>query len=250
MNKLYQHITHPFKLSFAWIYQGLKLLRQRPLAILLVSGSCVGLFLIGFFAATFLRTSFALVIVASLGLSVVFPLTLTCLAIVVNSEFKSQEHKFKFVLRQIWESNSVRLIIIYLLLVALLSLGSSYLTLMLPAFENSIGLTMEVALLVLQLVSLLAIPCNIATHGTIKPFKLLALGLRALLVNFIPCFLFLLIMLLAMFVAIVVAKLAAEIIGVWALIIYVIELWLFVTWFGLSAAFMARKIMGGTHPSV
>ena len=118
---------------------------------------------------------------------------------------------------------------------------------MLPAFENSIGLTMEIALLVLQLVSLLAIPCNIATHGTIKPFKLLALGLRALLVNFIPCFVFLLIMLLAMFVAIVVAKLAAEIIGMWALIIYVIELWLFVTWFGLSAAFMARKIMG-THP--
>lgn len=247
MNKRYQNITYPFRLSFTWCYQGLKLLRKNPISILLISGACLVLFLLGFFTASFLRSGFTLVLLASVGVSVVFPLTLTSLAIVVNSNFSAQPKKAKFILNQIWETHSVRLIVIYLLLVLLISLSGSYLTIMLPAFDFQIGVIMELILLVLQLVALLAMPTNIATRGTIKPFKLLLSALRALLFNLIPCVLFLIVILLGLFVAIAIAKLAAEIIGVWALIIYVIELWIFITWFGLSAAFMARKVMGTEH---
>ncbi len=243
MNKLYQKIVSPFRLSFDWCYQGLKILRQNPISILLLSGACLVLFLLIFFASSFLHSQFTLVIVASVGVSLVFPLTLVCLGIVVNNDFVSQKHKVNFILNQIWETQSVRLIVIYLLLVLLISLSGSYLTIILPNLDFQIDVFMEILLLVLQLVALLAMSTNVANHGAIKPFKLLFAGLRALIYNFIPCLLFLIVILFGLFVAIAVAKLAAEIIGVWALIIYVIELWVFITWFGLSSAFMARKIM-------
>lgn len=247
MNKLYQSITQPFRLSLTWCYQGLKLLRENPVSILLVSGACLVLFLLGFFAARFLRSGFTLVLLASVGVSVVFPLTLICLGVVVNSNFTLRQNKAKFMFSQIWETHSVRLIMIYLLLVLLISLSGSYLTIIFPAFNFQIGVIMELLLLILQLVSLLALPTNVATCGRIKPFKLLLSGLHGLFFNFIPCLLFLIVILLGLYIAIAVAKLAAEIIGVWALIIYVIEVWVFITWFGLSAAFMARKIMGTRH---
>mgnify|MGYP000234542174 FL=1 len=110
----------------------------------------------------------------------------------------------------------------------------------LPEYQAVLSYILEATLALLQIVMLIAIPANITYQG--KPFHALAYGLCAFGVNFIPCMLFLLIVFVILFAAIAVAKLVALLIGTWALIIYVLELWLFVTWLGLASAKMARDL--------
>lgn len=229
-----------FSAFLHWISAGAISLWLNPWRLLLLSAICLSLFGFGLLAGSVLQSNFVIVTIASLCLSLIFPLLLSCLAIAEYKQGLHEELQFKLIFRAFWQGTNLRLVIVYALLVLLVSLSCSYLLYLLPEYQAVLSYILEIVLALLQIIMLIAIPANISYQG--KPFHALAYGLRAFGVNFIPCMLFLLIVFISLFAAIAVAKLAALLIGSWALIIYVLELWLFVTWLGLASAKMARDL--------
>jgi hypothetical protein len=235
-------IVQRVKVSYflRWIITGAASLWLNPWRLLLLSAACLSLFGLGLFAGSILQSNFVIVTIASLCLSLIFPLLLSCLAIAELKQSYHEELQFKLIFRQFWQGTNLRLVIVYALLVLLVSLSCSYLLYLLPEYQAVLSYILETILALLQIIMLIAIPANISYQG--KPFHALAYGLRAFGVNFIACMLFLLVVFVILFAAIAVAKLVALLIGTWALIIYVLELWLFVTWLGLASAKMARDL--------
>ncbi len=223
-----------------WISSGFMSLWLNPWRLLFLSAICLSLFGFGLLAGSILQSNFVIVTIASLCLSLIFPLLLSCLAIAEYKQSLHEDLSFKSIFSKFWQGTNLRLVFVYALLVLFVSLSCSYLLYLLPEYQAILSYILEVLLALLQIVMLIAIPANITYQG--KPFHALAYGLRAFGVNFLPCMLFLLMVFVILFAAIAVAKLVALLIGTWALIIYVLELWLFVTWLGLASAKMARDL--------
>ncbi len=229
-----------FSYFLRWAKFAVSSLWLNPWRLLLLSAGCLPLFLLIFVAGNFIQSSFIIVTIASLGLSLIFPILLAALAIVARRLRQQQPVLYRVIVSEFWHGANLRLIFVYALLVLFFSLSCNYLLFLIPEYKLVLSYALEVILAILQIIMLIAIPLNTQFSG--KPFHVLAYSTRAFVINFVPCMLFLLMVLLILFGAIALAKLAALLIGTWALIIYVLELWLFVTWLGLATANMSHDL--------
>jgi len=228
----------------SWFKAGISVFRQHFFKTALVTVILLALFALFLGLGMVFGESYLVRVIVAVAMSAIFPLLIGAQSIsyysLTATDFSwSLKNKFARLLR--W--NTVRLIVIYLLLALLISLGGQYLSLKNEQLIPLANLLVDVLLLGLQLVFFIALPINILSNGQIPPFKSLLLGIKAILFNFIPTIAFMFIFLLLLLVAVFIALPLTKFIGLYALIIYALEIALFLMFLGVCVAVMARDLV-------
>ena len=144
---------------------------------------CLSLFGFGLlFRQCFYKSNFVIVTIASLCLSLIFLYFYLVWLLRSISKGYMKNYNLKLIFRAFWQGTNLRLVIVYALLVLLVSLSCSYLLYLLPEYQAVLSYILEAALVLLQIIMLIAIPANISYQG--KPFHALAYGLRAFVCKF------------------------------------------------------------------
>jgi hypothetical protein len=231
-------------LSFIfWIKDGFMLMWRNALKTLTISAIWMIVFAVFMIVGKLFAANYIASIIISIGLSLILPLLIASLAAAVELIGRAEPWRFRQVFALLRPGATIRLIIIYVLMSLVISLGSQYLAGLFPANEIIFNLVMDVLLLFLQLVILISLPMSVYQRGITLPFRALGIGLRGLVINFIPCILFLICIFLLILLALAIALLFTKLLGEYALIIYIIEMVLFLTCFGLSSAVMSERIV-------
>lgn len=233
--------TRPFE-GLNWIIDGMKIFVKKPVKLMIVSLP----FLFGFSGIMWINIqgiyTASGALLATFILSLIFPLSLQ--AIVVS--YKQLEDYGKISLSksyaQVFSFNGLRLILVYVLLVLFCSFGSNYLFNLIQTETVVINYVFQTIFIILQFIILLAVPLNVYTKNQFKPFQILFLGLKGLFHNFIPCLTLIVSAFIILIIAIIIAKYTAVIIGKLAIVFYLLELWLFVSWLGTAAIAMFKAI--------
>ncbi len=216
-----------------WLSHGLIGLKKNWLIsalVLLVTGIAAVLMLAAGLVLSKIFHSSILVFILAALVSALLAIAVALLVIAYDSHSRN----LKYLLSVIWESNSLRIIFIYLLLLLMVSLGGSLLYFQLPQFEVAINISMEIVLFILQILSFIVIPLNILTKGQVKPFHVFGYGLQILGKNILAIICLLMMMFVVLSMATTVTSLLAHFIGKFALAIYVIEVWSLLTLFVFS----------------
>ncbi len=225
-----------------WITEGIRILAQKPFQLLIVSLP----FLFGFSGIMWVNIqgiyTASGALLATFILSLIFPLSLQ--AIIVS--YKQFEDKGKISLSktysQVFSFSGLRLILVYVLLVLFCSFGSNYFFSLIQIETVAINYIFQSIFIVLQFIILLAVPLNIYSKNQFKPFHVLFLSLKGLIRNLIPCLTLIISAFVILILAILLAKYIAIIAGKLAIVFYLLELWLFVTWLGTTAIAMFKAI--------
>ena len=89
-----------------WVKFAVNSLWLNPWRLLLLSASCLSLFLLIFVAGNFIQSSFIIVTIASLGLSLIFPMLLAALAIAARYLDQQQPVLYRVILREFWHGSN------------------------------------------------------------------------------------------------------------------------------------------------
>ncbi len=230
-------------LSFiGWITAGIQTFRQSSLKYLLISAIFMFIFLMVFIISSQFQGEFVFSLIITSILSLMFPLGLASLCIASREYQQNQVIQIKKVFADLFAGPSIRLTIVYVLILLLISIASSYILLKLPTMQVAFSYLLEVAYVILQMIILIAIPMNILVDDKMPPFQALGTASKALLANFVPCLIFIICVFAILIVAIILAKAFSLLVGSAAIFIYLIELWIFVIWLSLSSVAMVKSI--------
>lgn len=227
-----------------WYKSGFSVLKQHFFKTALITVILIAAFA-GFFAVGMLfGDSYLVRVVIAIGMSLIFPLLIGAQA---GNYFCLVSNPAEWSLKKIFAGltkwNIIRLIVTYLLLALLVSLGGQYLQLQYNELTPLINIVVDILLVALQLILFIALPINILAGGKILPFKSLSLGIRAIIRNFTPALAFIFILLLLLLVAVFIALPLVKFIGIYALIVYVLEIALFLMFLGLCVTAMANDLI-------
>lgn len=228
--------------GFNWVVSGVKILMTKPFKLLLASLP----FLFGFAGIMWFNIqgiySASAGLLAAFVLSLIFPLSLQAIVLAYKEFEEGRKIYLARLYAQVFSFNKLRVILVYVLLVLFCSLASNYLFSLIEADSVIMNYTFQCVFIVLQFIILLAVPLNIYSKSQFKPFYVLFLSLKALLRNFIPCLTLIISAFVILILAIVIAKYVAVIVGKIAIVFYLFELWVFVTWLGTTAIAMYKSI--------
>ncbi len=93
----------------------------------------------------------------------------------------------------------------------------------------------------MQILILIAIPANVFMQGLIKPFHALGYAVKTLLRNFLQFMVFFICIGLIFIVVLAIAYWSSKLIGIWGIMIYILSVWVLLTWVNLSFSYMAGK---------
>lgn len=229
-----------FKGMLNWHILSARALYARPFLYLGLSLFWLAVLVVAFLCGSHFQDYFWVASSMAVGISLVFPFTLASIAAAYKLDGAAVSTKL---CASLWRGYSLRLIVVYVMLLLAVSLAVSYLQANWPEHWLAIKYTSEVIYLLLQLSILIALPANILLDGQIKPYHALSYALQAVVCNVLPIILFLAGMLVVLLLAIVSAQLLGHVLGKVAVVVYVIELWLLVTWISLSATIMAKQLL-------
>ena len=227
---------------FGWIIAGIQTFRQSPLKYLLISAIFMLIFLMVFIISSQFQGEFVFSLIITSILSLMFPLGLASLCIASREYQQNQVIHIKRVFADLFAGPSIRLTIVYVLILLLISIASSYILLKMPTMQVAFSYLLEVAYVLLQMIILVAIPMNILVDDRMPPFQVLGISTKALLTNFVPCLIFIFCVFAILIVAIILAKAFSLLVGAAAIFIYLVELWLFIIWLSLSSVAMVKSI--------
>lgn len=225
-----------------WSYFGLLEFRKSPLKFMLISAVFLILFTIVFLLSSLYQGTFIYASSITFLLSLMFPTGFASLVIAYREYDEVGKIEALKTFRKLITGHSLRLIIVYVLLLMLVSLGSGYLAFIFPASQKIADYTMEVILVFLQTLILIAIPVNLLIDRNLEPFHAMWFSAKALFINLIPCMLFMLSVFLILVILIMLAKFAGLWLGKIALLFYLFELWAFVIWLCLAAVGMTKSL--------
>lgn len=228
--------------GISWIIEGMRIFSKKPLPLLIVSLP----FLFGFTGIMWINiqgvytTSGALL--ATFVLSLIFPLSVQAITVSYKQFEDNHEIRLSKSYNQVFSLNGLRLILVYVLLVLFCSFGSNYFFSLVQSESVIINYVFQSVFIILQFIILLAIPLNVYSKKRIRPFRILFLSLIGLIRNFIPCLTVITSAFILLILAILLAKYLAIVAGKGAIVFYLLELWLFVTWLGTTAIAMFKAI--------
>lgn len=227
-----------------WFKSGFLVLKRHFLKTALIAVILLAFFAGFLFLGKLFANNYIAILLVTVGLSLVFPVLLGAEA---ASYYYLIEENQVWSLKKIFATfkqwNIIRLIIVYLLLTLLISLGGQFLTIKNEELVPIVNLVVDILLLGLQMVFFIALPTNIRFGAVIPPFRSLALGIKAIGYNFIPALAFILIMIMLLLAAVFIALPLSKIIGIYALTIYAAEVVLFLMFLGLCTAAMAKDLV-------
>lgn len=228
--------------GFNWVISGTKILMAKPVQLLLASLP----FLFGFAGIMWVNIqgvySASGGLLAAFILSLIFPLSLQAIVLAYKEFEEGGQIHLSKLYAQVFSFNKLRVILVYVLLVLFCSFASNYLFSLIEVDSAILNYTFQCIFIVLQFIILLAVPLNIYSKSQFKPFHVLFLSLKGLLRNFIPCLTLIVSAFAILILAILIAKYIAVIAGKVAIIFYLLELWIFVTWLGTTAIAMYKSI--------
>ncbi len=248
------------KISFAALFSslvsGLNLLKNSPVLYLGISALWMSIFAGLFFMGAKLPGNIYIWVMFSLLLALIYPLIIGFTVATVKLKTSSSgadtatngslEHtaesrkrgslllSLSGVCTVLLQGYTLRLIVNYLLLVVSISLATSYLEARYPVHLALINGISFLAFLVMQILLLIALPSNIMLDGAVKPFHALFYALKSLCLNFLQYLMLFLGLGLSFLLILALAYGCSKLIGAWAILIYIIGLWLLLTWVNLS----------------
>lgn len=174
----------------------------------------------------------------------IMPLNMACL--VVTNEIYQKNisgcNYFKYIFSRLWQSESFKLIFIYVLIGVAISLASYFLTVNIPELSQIIDIITKVAMTLLFVISWIAIPTNLRSNGKIQPFHLLWYSLIAVMKNFIPIVLFAVLNIVILLLILVLGYLAVGLLHAWGYAVLIIGILLFVAWIGVMCYYLANGV--------
>lgn len=228
--------------GISWIIEGMRIFLKKPLSLLIVSLP----FLFGFTGIMWINIQGVYTasgaLLATFVLSLIFPLSMQAITVSYKQFEDNQEVRLSKSYNQVFSLNGLRLILVYVLLVLFCSFGSNYFFSLVQSESVIINYVFQSVFIVLQFIILLAIPLNVYSKKGIRPFRILFLSLIGLIRNFIPCLTVIISAFILLILAILLAKYLAIVAGKGAIVFYLLELWLFVTWLGTTAIAMFKAI--------
>ncbi|TXI92904.1 MAG: hypothetical protein E6Q33_05095 [Neisseriales bacterium] len=228
--------------GISWIIEGMRIFLKKPLPLLIVSLP----FLFGFTGIMWINIQGVYTasgaLLATFVLSLIFPLSVQAITVSYKQFEDNQEVRLSKSYNQVFSLNGLRLILVYVLLVLFCSFGSNYFFSLVQSESVIINYVFQSVFIVLQFIILLAIPLNVYSKKRIRPFRILFLSLIGLIRNFIPCLTVIISAFILLILAILLAKYLAIVAGKGAIVFYLLELWLFVTWLGTTAIAMFKAI--------
>ncbi len=228
--------------GISWIIEGMRIFSKKPLPLLIVSLP----FLFGFTGIMWINIQGVYTasgaLLATFVLSLIFPLSVQAITVSYKQFEDNQEVRLSKSYNQVFSLNGLRLILVYVLLVLFCSFGSNYFFSLVQSESVIINYVFQSVFIVLQFIILLAIPLNVYSKKRIRPFRILFLSLIGLIRNFIPCLTVIISAFILLILAILLAKYLAIVAGKGAIVFYLLELWLFVTWLGTTAIAMFKAI--------
>ena len=230
-----------------WLKDGFGVLVKNWLKAFAVSLVCMLLVVIFLVIGKLFASNSLAVMIISASLSVIFPILIACLSNLYLL-FYQQQLSLKKIFKGLMQGYILRLIIVYLLLALAISIGAELIAAKLPNSVQIVNISMQSLLMLLQIVILIALPMNILASGKYLPFRALLIGLKAGIINLIPCLLFVLCFFGLLLLAIFVGLQARNLIGEYAIVVYFIELIILTSWLGLSSAAMAKNLFAYHSP--
>lgn len=228
--------------GISWIIEGMRIFSKKPLPLLIVSLP----FLFGFTGIMWINIQGVYTasgaLLATFVLSLIFPLSVQAITVSYKQFEDNQEIRLSKSYNQVFSFNGLRLILVYVLLVLFCSFGSNYFFSLVQSESVTINYVFQSVFIILQFIILLAIPLNVYSKKPIRPFRILFLSLIGLIRNFIPCLTVIISAFILLIIAILLAKYLAIVAGKGAIVFYLLELWLFVTWLGTTAIAMFKAI--------
>lgn len=226
-----------------WIIAACKIFWLNPLKLLLVSFSFLAGFILILGLGDYFYASTYGSMIAAFMISLIFPVTLSAITIANQQYEQYNQISFRNVYRKIIQLANLRLVLVYVLLVMFCAFGYNYAFSLLEIDNPVLNYGVQGIFILLQFIILLAIPGNLYLQKEMKPFHLLFVSLKAMLINIIPSVIFIVVVFLVLIIAILIAKYLAVLIGKIAILFYLVELWIFITWLSLCAITMTRSIL-------
>lgn len=196
-------------------------------------------------ALSIISESFIFLLICFTLSAYIMPLNMACL--VVTNEIYQKNisgcNYFKYIFSRLWQSESFKLIFIYVLIGVAISLASYFLTISVPELSRIIDIITKIAMTLLFMISWIAIPTNLRSNGKIQPFHLLWYSLIAVMKNFIPIVLFVVLNVIILLLILVVGYLATEFLHVWGYAVLIVGILLFVAWIGVMCSYLANSVL-------
>jgi|GEM_PF-1799411 len=230
------------KSSIGWLIEAGKILFKSPVNFMLVSLPFLFCFIIVLALNSYYYNNNYGIAIATFVMSLVFPFTISAISNAYRQYNHNNRIKLLDVYLAIFKSSNLRLILVYVLLVMFFSFASNYLFSIFEIVDNMVGYIVQLVFILFQFVILLAIPAGMYTGYQMKPFKMIFISLKAMMINIVSCVIFIIVVFIVLILAILIAKYLAILVGKFAIGIYLIELWIFVTWLCLGAVTMSKEI--------
>lgn len=230
---------------FTWIADGSKVFLKRPLLHLLTTLFLSLWFVIILFVGKEFQESYILLMICYMCFSFILPIIMASLT--TTNEIASTNLRgvnyFKYIAAKILNSGCLNLIIIYVLIEVAVYLATGLLIQALPSFEVGISVLVKVLLIYLQIISWVAVPACLNNENRVRPFHLLWYSCIGIIKNFIPTVLYVVLNIVTLLLLTFVIGSLGYIISAWSILIFMILMWIFLSWFGICCAQFSRSII-------
>lgn len=230
---------------FTWFADGFRIFLKRPLLHLLTTLFLSLWFVVVLFVGKEFQESYILLMICYICFSFILPIIMASLTITneISSTNLRRVNYFKYIAAKILDSGCLNLIIIYVLIEVAVYLATGLLIQALPSFEVGISVLVKVLLICLQIISWVAVPACLSAETVVKPFHLLWYSATAIIKNFIPTLLFVVVNIAILLLLTFAIGSLGYLISAWSILLFMILMWVFISWFGICCAYFSRSIV-------